>query len=86
MVKDALLLELDAAAGGQDEVFEGVAGFGNAVGVEEGDDVAEMWADTIGQWTFVKVDNLFIDLDNSVIYMYPKDDDVESRKKPQAGM
>jgi hypothetical protein len=48
--------------------------------------LAKMWADTIGQWTFVKVDKAVTDVEHRRIYMYPKEDDVESQKKPQAAL
>lgn len=48
--------------------------------------LARMWADTIGQWTFVKADKAVDDIEHRRIYLYPKDDEVESQKKPQAAM
>ncbi len=48
--------------------------------------LARMWADTIGQWTFVKIDKAVTDVEHRRIYLYPKEDDVESQKKPEAAL
>ncbi len=48
--------------------------------------LAKMWADTIGQWTFAKVGKAVTDVEHRRIYMYPKDDDVESQNKPQSAL
>ena len=48
--------------------------------------LAKMWADTIGQWTFVKVEKAVTDVEHRRIYLYPRQDEAESRSKPQAGL
>ena len=48
--------------------------------------LAKMWVDTIGQWTFVKVDKAVTEVEHRRIYLYPKEDDVESQKKPEAAL
>ncbi len=44
--------------------------------------LARMWADTIGQWTFAKVDKPVTDIEHRRIYLYPKDD-AESTRQPR---
>jgi hypothetical protein len=46
--------------------------------------LAKMWAETIGQWTFVKPDKPVADVEYRRIYLYAGDDEAESQKKPQA--
>ena len=48
--------------------------------------LAKMWVETIGQWTFVKVDKAVTDVEHRRIYVYPKDEDVESQKKPHSAL
>jgi hypothetical protein len=48
--------------------------------------LAKMWADTIGLWTFVKVDKAVTDVEHRRIYLYPRDDDAESQKKAQGAL
>jgi hypothetical protein len=43
--------------------------------------LAALWADTIKQWTFTKIDKPVIDLQYRRIYLYSKDDQVEEAKK-----
>jgi hypothetical protein len=45
-----------------------------------------MWAETIGLWTFVKVDKAVTDVEHRRIYLYPRDDDAESQKKAQGAL
>lgn len=47
--------------------------------------LAMMWADTIGEWTFAKMDKAVNDVEHRRIYVYPKDD-AESKQKPQGGL
>lgn len=46
--------------------------------------LARMWAETIGQWTFVKPEQAVADIEYRRIYLYARDDEAESHKKPQA--
>ncbi len=46
--------------------------------------LAKMWADTIGQWTFAKPGRAVADIEHRRIYLYAREDDAESQKKPQA--
>jgi hypothetical protein len=46
--------------------------------------LAKMWAETIGQWTFVKPGQAVADIEHRRIYLYAREDDAESQKKPQA--
>jgi len=46
--------------------------------------LAKMWADTIGQWTFAKPGRAVTDIEHRRIYLYAREDDAESQKKPQA--
>jgi hypothetical protein len=46
--------------------------------------LAKMWADTIGQWTFVKPGQAVTDIEHRRIYLYAREEDAESQKKPQA--
>jgi hypothetical protein len=46
--------------------------------------LAKMWADTIGQWTFVKTGQAEADIEHRRIYLYAREDDAEAQKKPQA--
>jgi hypothetical protein len=39
--------------------------------------LAELWADTIGQWTFTRIDQAVTDVEYRRIYMYSSDDDTE---------
>ena len=48
--------------------------------------LAKMWAETIGQWTFVKVDKAVTDVEHRRIYLYAKDDEFESQKSPQGAL
>lgn len=41
--------------------------------------LARMWADTIGQWTFARVEKPVTDVEHRRIYLYPKDDAGRSR-------
>jgi hypothetical protein len=57
----------------------------SAVDVTAGiEPLAKMWAETIGQWTFVKPGKAMADLEYRRIYLYASDDEAESQKKPQA--
>ncbi len=53
------------------------------VGIEP---LAKMWAETIGQWTFVKIDKAVADVEHRRIYLYSHDDEIESQKKPQGAL
>lgn len=46
--------------------------------------LAKMWAETIGQWTFVKPGKAVADVEYRRIYLYARDDEADSHKKPQA--
>jgi hypothetical protein len=43
--------------------------------------LAKLWADTIGQWTFMKTAAAVTNLEHRRIYMYPAEDDGESTRK-----
>jgi len=43
--------------------------------------IAMLWADTIKQWTFVKLAKPVVDLEYRRIYLYSKDDEAEEAKK-----
>jgi hypothetical protein len=47
--------------------------------------LAMMWADTIGEWTFAKMDKAVNDVEHRRIYVYPRDD-AESKQKRQGGL
>jgi len=43
--------------------------------------VANLWADTIKQWTFAKTTKPVVDVEYRRIYLYSKDDEAEEAKK-----
>jgi hypothetical protein len=43
--------------------------------------LASMWADTIRQWTFAKVDRAVTGIEHRRIYLYPAKDEPESTRK-----
>ena len=43
--------------------------------------IANLWADTIKQWTFVKLAKPVVDVEYSRIYLYSKDDEAQEAKK-----
>jgi hypothetical protein len=48
--------------------------------------LAKMWAETIAAWTFVKTGQAVTDVVHRRVYLYPRQDEAESRGKPQASM
>jgi len=46
--------------------------------------LASLWADTIAQWTFAKIDKPVTDVEYRRIYMYSADDDAKSPQESQA--
>lgn len=46
--------------------------------------LASLWADTIGQWTFAKIDKPVTDIEYRRIYMYSAEDDTKSPQESQA--
>lgn len=48
--------------------------------------LARLWADAIAQWTFLKGDKAFADVEYRRIYMYPAKEDAESKRASDAGL
>lgn len=48
--------------------------------------LAKLWADTIGQWTFAKVDKPVKDVEYRRIYLYSPEDDEASKRKSGASL
>jgi hypothetical protein len=46
--------------------------------------LASLWADTIGQWTFAKIDKPVTDIEYRRIYLYSAEDDAKSPQESQA--
>lgn len=46
--------------------------------------LAKMWAETIAAWNFVKTGQAVTDIEHRRIYLYSRQDEAESRGKPQA--
>jgi hypothetical protein len=45
--------------------------------------LARLWADTMGQWTFTKIDKPVVDVEYRRIYMYSREDDAKSTQQQQ---
>jgi hypothetical protein len=48
--------------------------------------LAQMWAQTIAQWTFAKVERPVTDIEHRRIYLHPRQEEAEAKKKPQGAM
>lgn len=48
--------------------------------------LAQMWADTIRQWTFVKPGRPVTDIEHRRIYLYPRQDEADRGDEPRAGL
>lgn len=48
--------------------------------------LAKMWAEAIAAWTFVKAGQAVTDVEHRRIYLYPRQDEAESRSRSQAGL
>jgi len=55
----------------QEEVTDGIA------------PLAALWADTIAQWTFTKIDQPVTDVEYRRIYLYSSEDDVQTPRESQ---